>query len=67
MIHYAVIGSSVDTLRSLTSAENTTATTILNAVNVRHQFPNGIKFAIIITYNAARNPGAPAQVGAIID
>ena len=57
-----MIGKSAVTNGTFTTDENATITSILEKTSAESQFPNGIKFAVIITYNSARNPGEVTEV-----
>ena len=57
-----MIGKSAVTNGTFTTDENATITSILEKTSAESQFPNGIRFAVIITYNRARNPGEVTEV-----
>ena len=57
-----MIGKSAATNEMFTTDENATLTTILEKTSAESKFPDGIRFAVIITYNSARNPGELAEV-----
>ena len=70
-ITYAVIGAGNDTRVGLSSEEIEAevitpeiraAKAILYTASAQAEFPNGIKYALLVTYDAARNPGNPSEV-----